>query len=59
MNQASEAVDRNAKMLDETVRRVVMSMPDRTVDIIELRIGLAKALHDGPITLFHLFQGWS
>lgn len=56
MNQASEAVDRNAKMLDETVRRVVMSMPDRTVDTIELRIGLAKALHDGPTTLFHLFK---
>ena len=56
MNQSSKAVDVNAQMLDETVRRVVMSMPDRTVDVVELRSGLARALHDGPTTLFHLFK---
>ena len=56
MDQSSEAVDRNVKMLDETVRRVVMSMPDSTVDVVELRSGLAIALHDGPTTLFHLFK---
>ena len=56
MNQSSKAVDVNAQMLDETVRRVVMSMPDRTVDIVELRSGLARVLHDGPTTLFHLFK---
>ncbi len=56
MDQSSEAVDRNAKMLDETVRRVVLSMPDSTVAVVELRSGLARALHDGPTTLFHLFK---
>ena len=56
MDQSSEGVDRTSKMLDETVRRVVMSMPGNTIDIIELRSELAKALHDGPTTLFHLFK---
>ena len=56
MNQSSKAVDVNAQMLDETVRRVVLSMPDKTVDVVELRSGLARALHDGPTTLFHLFK---
>ena len=56
MDKSSEAVERNAKMLDETVRRVVMSMPDETIDIVDLRSELAKALHDGPTTLFHLFK---
>ena len=56
MDQSSEAVDRNAKMLDETVRLVVLLMPDSTVDVVELRSGLARALHDGPTTLFHLFK---
>ena len=53
MNQSS---DRSAKMLDETVRRVVMSVPDRTIDIVELRSELTKALHNGATTLFHLFK---
>ena len=53
MNQFS---DRHAKMLDETVRRVVMSVPDRTVDVVELRSELTKALHNGATTLFHLFK---
>ncbi len=43
-------------MLDETVRRVVMSMPDKTLDVVELRSELAKALQDGLTTLFHLFK---
>ena len=53
MNQSS---DRSAKMLDETVRRVVMSVPDRTIDIVELRSELTKALQNGATTLFHLFK---
>ena len=53
MNQSSE---RNAKMLDETVRRVVMSVPHRTVDVVELRSELTKALYDGATTMFHLFK---
>ena len=42
MDQSSSAIDRNVKMLDETVRRVMMSMPDRTINIVELRSELAK-----------------
>ena len=56
MDQSPSAIDRNVKMLDETVRRVMMSMPDRTINIVELRSELAKVLHDGPTTLFHLFK---
>ncbi len=56
MNQSSDLVDRHAKMLDETVRRVVMSMPGSTVDIAGLRSELTKAFHDGATTLFHLFK---
>ncbi len=43
-------------MLDETVRRVVMSMPSKTVDVVGLRSELTKALHEGATTLFHLFK---
>ena len=53
MNQSS---DRHAKMLDETVRRLVMSVPDKTIDVVELRSKLTKALQDGATTLFHLFK---
>ena len=54
--QSSDVTDRNAKMLDETVRRVVMSVPDRTVDVDVLRSELAKAMGNGATTLFHLFK---
>ncbi len=43
-------------MLDETVRRVVMSMPGSTVDVAGLGSELTKALHDGAKTLFHFFK---
>ncbi len=56
MNQSSQTVDRHAKMLDETVRRVVTSVPDKVVDIAGLRSELAKALLDGSTTLFHLYK---
>ena len=38
------------------MRRVVTSMPDRSVDIVGLRSELAKALLGGSTTLFHLFK---
>ena len=33
MKKSPELGDRHAKMLDETVRRVVASMPDKIVDV--------------------------
>ena len=56
MNKSSALVERHDKMLDETVRRVVMSMPGETVDVAGLRSELTKALHEGATTLFHLFK---
>ena len=56
MKKSPELGDRPAKMLDETVRRVVASMPDKIVDVAGLRSELAKALQNGATTLFHLFK---
>ena len=56
MKKSPELGDRHAKMLDETVRRVVASMPDKIVDVAGLRSELAKALQNGATSLFHLFK---
>lgn len=54
--QPLKIADHKAKMLDETVRRVVMSVPDQVVDVVVLRSELAKAMENGSTTLFHLFK---
>ena len=56
MNTSSANPDDTAKMLDETVRRVVMSMPDKPVDVVGLRSELSAAIENGATTLFQLFK---
>ena len=56
MNQSSETADQHAKVLDEALRRIVMSMPDKPVDVVGLRSELSAALENGATTLFHLFK---